>query len=483
MFIMSDDQGAWTLGSAGNKEIQTPNLDRLAEEWMRYDNFFCASPVCSPARASIVTGEIPSCHGILDWLSGGNGTTENHPQMNGHEHFKNKDVGIEYLEGHPSYISVLKDSGYCCGLSGKWHLGNHEYAKKGFDKWFTIFAGGCRYFDADTIEHEAVSGDNRYITTVITDKAIEYMNDYVQQEEPFYLSIHYTAPHSPWDEGEHPKEFIDKYKDCKFESTPDLPVHEDQINSCPVGSTPEKRRENLQGYYAAITAMDDQIGRVFEELERLGQLENTVVIFTADNGMNMGHHGIWGKRNGTYPANMYDTSVKVPFIIRAPFIKNKGVTQYSLRSHLDIFPTLCEMVGEEYVAAKKQSGTSFYRELLGGEEKDSTIAICSEYGRIRMMRNKKRKLVYDCLSGVIQYFDLEKDSDEANNLLNDADYQEEITRMEEELKQWFDRYAMEQQDGQQYPVVGKGQKNWCYEADAFAQTFRYYRDINQASVL
>jgi arylsulfatase A-like enzyme len=123
LFILSDDQGAWAMGCAGNDEIETPNLDRLAETGMRFENFFCASPVCSPARATLLTGRIPSQHGIHDWLAAGNTTAAYEPERNGEL--------TEYLVGQPGYTDYLAAAGYDCGISGKWHLGDSHHAQKG----------------------------------------------------------------------------------------------------------------------------------------------------------------------------------------------------------------------------------------------------------------------------------------------------------------------------------------------------------------
>ena len=113
-----------------------------------------------------------------------------------------------------------------------------------------------------------------------------------------------------------------------FQSTPDLPLHPDQIATAPLGSEPEKRRENLTGYYASITALDRGVGQIIAKLEEMGVYENTLFIFSSDNGMNMGHHGIWGKGNGTFPMNMYDTSVKIPMIVSMPSVV--VITSYSI---------------------------------------------------------------------------------------------------------------------------------------------------------
>ena len=131
LFILSDDQGAWAMGCAGNSELSTPNLDRLAATGVRFENFFCASPVCSPARASILTGQIPSQHGVQDFLRKGN------------SEFVQKDgMEINYMEGRTSYVQELSRNGYVCGLSGKWHLGNARLPQLGFDYWNVHAAGG-----------------------------------------------------------------------------------------------------------------------------------------------------------------------------------------------------------------------------------------------------------------------------------------------------------------------------------------------------
>ena len=125
LFILSDDQGAWAMGCAGNKEIRTPNLDRLAREGIRFDNFFCASPVCSPARASILTGSIPSQHGVHDFIS------MPHDRQ-GKPNPSSPANGIPFLEGNTCYPELLADMGYRTCLSGKWHLGNAREAQCGF---------------------------------------------------------------------------------------------------------------------------------------------------------------------------------------------------------------------------------------------------------------------------------------------------------------------------------------------------------------
>ena len=136
VFILSDDQGEWAMGCSGNDEIITPNLDRLASGCIRLKNFFCTSPVCSPARASLLTGRMPSQHGILDFIRHGN----------------MGETAKEYLAGQTAYNDILSDNGYRCGISGKWHLGHSKKIQKGISYWFVHQRGGGQYNSSTMIE-------------------------------------------------------------------------------------------------------------------------------------------------------------------------------------------------------------------------------------------------------------------------------------------------------------------------------------------
>ena len=182
LFILTDDQGAWAMGCYGNPEIRTPNLDRLAAQGARFEHFFCASPVCSPARASLLTGRIPSQHGVHDYLCEGNGGCGQR--------------AIQYLEGQTGYTDLLAAAGYQCALSGKWHLGDGAHPQKGFSFWYTHQKGGGPYYNAPMFRDGEPVIEERYITDVITDEALRFLDER-DREKPFYLSVHYTAPTAP----------------------------------------------------------------------------------------------------------------------------------------------------------------------------------------------------------------------------------------------------------------------------------------------
>ena len=457
LFILTDDQGAWAMRCAGNTDIHTPNLDRIASQGYRFENFFCASPVCSPARASLLTGRIPSAHGVQDWIRSGNLDRDGlKKEIREDPYYLCEEKPIQYLEGMLTYTDVLKENGYTCALSGKWHLGDSMMPQHGFDKWFTIGRGGCYYNKADIVENGEISFENRYITNVITDKALSYLAEFRTQDNPFSLSVHYTAPHSPWEEDQHPGEYIEMYRDCGFTATPDLPVHPNQIPSAPSG-TGEVRKSLLRGYYAAITAMDADVGRLLDKLEALGIAEDTIVMFMADNGMNMGHHGIWGKGNGTFPFNMYDTAVKVPFLVSWPGHYPSGVVCRRMCSQYDFFQTLLDMVGIRRQLPDGLPGRSFADVFDGNTEKAGAVVVYDEYGPTRMIRTEEWKYICRSPYGPDELYHLSEDPEENNNLSADPEYAALINRMYIQLTRWFYTYADPAMDASREGVTGYGQ--------------------------
>lgn len=464
VFILTDDQGAWAMGCAGNTDIFTPNLDRLAQSGYRFDNFFCSSPVCSPARATIMTGRIPSQHGVHDWIRSGNFNKEDLGEMRDDAYYVCEKKAIPYLAGMKTYTDVLNENHYNCALSGKWHLGDSLHPQHGFQKWFTIGRGGCFYYKPDMVENGKVYYEDRYVTNLITDKAISYIDEMKDEENPFYISVHYTAPHDPWSKEDHPARFWDLYNDCEFKATPDLPIHKNQVPSAHSG-TGEVRKSILHGYYTAVSAMDAGVGKILDKLEQENLLENTIVIFMADNGMNMGHHGIWGKGNGTFPINMFDTAVKVPFIVSWPGVIPQNRTTQSMHSQYDFMQTLLDLAGIDAQLPENLPGKSFKNVLLTGcDNDDESIVIYDEYGPNRMIRSREWKLIHRYPYGPDELYHLSEDPDEDVNLIDDQNYEEIRASMMDRLNQWFTKYADPRLDGAKEGVYGFGQMGLagCY---------------------
>jgi choline-sulfatase len=456
IFILSDDQGCWALGAAGNTEIHTPNLDRLAAEGMRFDNFFCASPVCSPARATLLTGRIPSQHGVHDWLRRGNLARESAAHL-GPGYWSEDGPAVEYLAGMHAYTEVLAENGYTCGLSGKWHLGDSLRPQKGFSFWRAVPYGGSDYFNAPVIRDGKVLVEPRYLTDAITDNALDFLNQQLGRPEPFYLSIHHNAPHSPWDTHQHPQELRDLYRDCPFDSVPDLPAHPLQMNSAPRG-TGERRRELLTGYYAAISGVDRSLGRILDWLAAHNLRENTLIVFSGDNGMNMGHHGLWGKGNATFPANLYEESVKIPFIMAHSGAIAPGTVSADLLSHYDFMPTLLDYLGLPHPEAEQLPGHSFAALLRGKAlAAEAPVFVCDEYGPARMIRTRRWKYTHRYPYGPHELYDLEADPGEECNRVADPAAAEICAQLKARLDEWYARYADPRVDGSREAVYGKGQ--------------------------
>jgi len=445
LFILTDDQGHWAMGCAGNDEIQTPNLDRLAAEGTRFDNFFCTCPVSSPARSSILTGRIPSQHGVHDYIKRGDwprGGENERP--------------IEYLAGLSATTDLLAADGYTCGVSGKWHMGAPATPQKSFSYW-RPFRGG-HYYDAPVMIDGKPVTQPGYRPDRITDLGLEFLRDVRPADDPFYLAVNYIAPHSPWTRENHPDETFDMYyHDCPFDSLPDLPKHPWQA-AFPEFYTEEGRRVDRSGYFAAVTEMDRNVGRLLDELERQGLRENTLVYFCGDNGMNLGQHGICGKGNGTFPLNMYDSSVKVPAIISMPGNVPEGEVCDELLSQYDIRPTLLEVAGIEDEEADALPGTSFASLLSGDDDTPrEDVVVFDEYGPTRMIRSREWKYVRRYPFGPNELYDLAADPGEITNLVDDPAHADRCTEMRGRMERWFEGYVDPEVDGVREAVTGYGQ--------------------------
>ncbi|MEP7062516.1 MAG: sulfatase-like hydrolase/transferase [Betaproteobacteria bacterium] len=457
LFVMSDDQGAWALGCAGNADIRTPHLDRLAGDGIRFSHFFCTSPVCSPARASLLTGEMPSRHGVHDWVRDGNVGAER----------------IDYLQGRTLVTDHFAAAGYRCALIGKWHLGASDAPRPGYVRWFAHQSGMSVYYDAPMCDESRLCNAPGYLTDVLTREAVQFIGNEASRDEPFWLSLNYTAPHYPWIDS-HPREFTDFYAECEFASCPQEAPHPDSATGNPATDEGHARpRDSLTGYFAAMTAMDAGIGKVLAKLDNAGLRECTLVIFMSDNGMNCGHHGIWGKGNGTRPQNMYDTSVMVPCLMSQPGRIDAGRVSDALLSAYDVLPTLLDYAGLPVEIAPRQPGRSFAPLLAGGSTlADADVVVFDEYGPVRMVRTRDWKYVHRYPDGPHELYDLAHDAGERHNVVAHAASADMLATLRARLDAWFARHVDPQQDGAVKPVNGCGQlglsNHGAADADAFA---------------
>lgn len=462
LFVLTDDQGPWALGRE-SPELVTPTLDRLAAEGTYLERFFCASPVCSPARASLLTGRMPSAHGVHDWLR-----LEGVDRPHG-----------TYLDGIPTLAGELNGAGYRCAMVGKWHVGYSHDPAPGYDYWYTHRLGGGSYFDAPIWEFDDEAGrtttdpretaEPRYFTDAIGDHAVDFLRRHAadDQERPFFLQLSTTAPHDPWTNGNHPEHLVDLYTETDFPSVP-APEPHPWFRREAFADAIEHRHRNLAGYAAAVSGIDRMLSRVLAEMEAQGLLENTIVLFTSDNGFSCGHHGIWGKGNGTFPLNFWENSIRVPFIAWGPGRIAAGRVSDQLLSATSVFATVLELAGVSAPPDPLRTGRSFAGLLTEGGDADapgaSEVLVLDEYGDNRMIRTRRWKYV-SRRRGPDELYDLDTDPQEEVDLSADPGFAAVRADLSARLSTSFELCSEPELDGWELPVSGYGQRRPLGDAD------------------
>ena len=262
---------------------------------------------------------------------------------------------------------------------------------------------------------------------------------------------------------------MDSYDDCPFKTCPQEALHPwaGRGTNQHMGN-----RESLKGYFAAITALDLNVGRILERLAELGIRENTLVVFSSDNGYSCGHHGFWHKGNGTFPLNMYENSVKVPFIMSQPGPIPEGRISEAMVSQYDFMPTLLDYLGLPDPNDDMSPGRSFVPALTRKtNDAQDAVVVFDEYGPVRMIRTQEWKYVHRYPYGPHELYDLVKDPGERKNLIDDKSQKALISDMRQEMGAWFERYVDPRLDGTRCAVTGRGQRakigDGVYGEDAF----------------
>lgn len=440
--IQTDDQGAWAMPHR-TSDLVAPNIARLLEEGTELENFYCASPVCSPARASLLTGLMPSAHGVHDWVRG--------------EAYGQPDAA-GFLDGLTTTPQVLAEAGWVCGHSGKWHLGDAREPAPGFHHWYAHRTGDGPYYGAPVWQDGQKRAEPRYITDAITDEAVAFIAGAASGDAPFYLEVNYTAPHSPW-VGQHPEWLTRLYEDCAFTSIPVEPPHPwFSWEPGPVSDAMHDPRPSLVGYFASLSGVDDGVGRILAALVDAGVERTTYVVYTSDNGFSCGHHGIWGKGNATRPLNLWENSVRVPFVIRRPGTVPAGAVVSEPASASDLHPTILELAGVHVPPAAFAAGRSRAADVLGSGAADvpRPVFTFDEYGGTRMVRTREWKLVVRA-DGPDELYDMVRDPDERTDLAADAAHAKVRAELESVLEEWFSAHVDPERDAYHRPVSGRGQ--------------------------
>ena len=426
LFVYTDDQAAWALGASGNPQAHTPIMDRLVQEGAYLVNSFVTTPVCSPARAALMTSRYASEYDILDFIP--------HP---GHRLY---DPGhVVGLDGASvTYPEVLQKAGYTTGLVGKWHLGDwtevpsKEFhpTNNGFDYFMGLTGGGTSPVDPPLEKDGEVRKFEGLTTDILTDHAIQFLE--ANARKPFLLCVHYRAPHSPWlpvaDADWEPYRDLDPV--IPNPDYPDLNV--------------KRVKKRMREYLASVTGVDRNLGRLLTTLQQLQLEKKTIIIFTSDHGYNMGHNGIEHKGNGIwitktlppattnvaskYRPNLYDNSLKVPAIVKWPGVVEPGTVIEETTTSLDWYPTIVHMARAELPKNHQVRGRDLTPLLQGKKVEDWDNDFYAEYSMInycrafmRCYRTSEWKLVRDFLNpDRHELYNLRDDPEESTNRIHDS---------------------------------------------------------------
>ena len=471
LYIMSDDHAAHAISAYGSrlaKVAPTPNIDRLAKEGILFENCFCTNSICVPSRATILTGQYSQTNGALD-LGGG-------------------------LEPEKQYLpKLMKQAGYETAMIGKWHL-QHEPAA--FD-YYCVLPGQGSYFNPILIEsggqwpnnEKRFAGyDSLHSSDVITNLSLKWLKGR-DTSKPFFLMHHFKAPHDNFENAE-------RY-DWLFEDV-DIPEPESLWDSGNHGSQATKgtgtsigkrnKRRNmgmhmfvdqslpdeqykriayqryLKKYLRCIRGVDDNVGRLFEYLEKSGQMDNTVIMYTSDQGMMLGEHDFIDKRW------MYEESMRMPFLARYPKMIKAGMRTDEIINNTDFAPTILELVGLE--APDYMQGRSFAALLRGRTPADWPQ---STYYRYWMhmahhdnpahfgVRTKEYKLIFFYGQNYKkggpkptqpgwELYDMKSDPHEMNNLYGNPKYADVVRRLKADLLRLREKYN---ETDEKYPHIQK----------------------------
>jgi arylsulfatase A-like enzyme len=430
IFIMSDDHAAHAISAYGSRVNRTPNIDRLARDGALLTNVFATNSICTPSRAAILTGQYSHVNGV---------------------------TMFNRFDGSRTTVArLLQQAGYHTGMIGKWHLGSDP---AGFDRW-DILPGQGAYFDpifySDTGEKTYT---DRYVTDVITDLGIGFLQSR-PRNKPFFLMMHHKAPHRPWQPTDahaahfaaqripEPPTLWDGYEtrtDAMRENmqrvAADL-TNRDLKRTPPAGLTgadltrwlgtkPDsvmverdggtvmltgvplvrwKYQRYMQDYLATVQSVDESVGRVLDYLDKSGLANNTVVIYTSDQGFFLGDHGLFDKRF------MYEESIRMPFLIRWPAGIKRGTRTSAMALNVDFAPTFLAMAG--LPTPRDMQGRSMLPVLRGATPRDWRTSMYYRYYHDPGDHNTRAHYGVRTLTHKLIYF-WKKDQWELYDLVND----------------------------------------------------------------
>ncbi len=437
LFIIADDLTATAVSAYENKACQTPNIDQLASEGVRFTRTYCQYPVCGPSRASFMSGYYPSATTTYGYVSG------------------RKNIGPD----RKTWSQLFKENGYYTARVSKiFHMGVPIDIEKGSDgtddpaSWNEKFNSQGPEWQAPG-DGELVQGNpdgtlpikgGNVMTIVKADgddlvhsdgKTAEKASALIRQhkDEPFFLAVGFVRPHVPFVA---PKDYFTPYP---FEEAKLPPKVEGDWDDIPkrginyvtsvngkMNETQEKKA--IAAYYASVAYMDQQVGKVLNTLKEEGLEDNTIVIFTSDHGFHLGEHRFWMK------VSLHEESVRVPMIIKVP--GKKAAVCHSFTELIDLYPTVAELAGLPY--SEHLQGKSLLETLDNPEKEVRDMAFSvSQGGRTFLLRTEKWAYIqYDEDAGSgMELFDMEKDPKQYTNLAMDPDYEHIVAEFQQKLRE------------------------------------------------
>ncbi|HUQ90851.1 MAG TPA: sulfatase [Bryobacteraceae bacterium] len=401
VFILVDDLRFDALSVMGHPFVKTPHIDRIAREGVIFKNAFVTTPLCSPSRASYLTGRYVRSHGVK-----GNGDS------------------AELSHKLITFPRLLHDAGYETAYIGKWHMGNDDFPRPGIDRWVS-FRGQGRYEDPPlNVDGQRVEKKG-YMTDLLSDYAVEFLGN--QRSKPFCLYLAHKAVHGPFTPaGRHANLFSGNPVVRAQNAKDDLDGKPMLKRPLPAPSVPNKKGnpnnqrgpgdEVIRNQMRCLTAIDEGVGRMLQTLEQTKQLDNTMIVFTSDNGFFWGEHGLGDKRAA------YEESIRIPMFVRYPKAVKAGTSVEEMVLNIDIAPTFLQMAG---VPAPKQMQGRSMAPLLGGRTKGWRTHILCEYvmeaqfARIaswEAVRTSRWKYIhYPDLMNMDELYDLQSDAGELVN--------------------------------------------------------------------
>lgn len=467
IFIFSDDHAQHAISSYGSKVNQTPNIDRLAKEGARFTNSFVTNSICTPSRATLLTGQYSHLNGV--------------PVFN------------SFDGARDNVAKRLQTAGYHTGMIGKWHLGSDP---TGFDRWIVLPGQGAYWNPVFLVPGRKVSIQG-HCTEITTQLGIEWLKTR-PKDKPFFLMLHQKAPHRAWEPDEknkalfkdkvipEPETLWDDYatrpaalpvneqtvardltrRDLKLEPPSNLKGKELQqwFNAKPMELMVDgqnltgkdlvrwKYQRYMRDYLACVQGVDDSVGQVLDYLDESGLTQNTIVIYSADNGWYLGDLGLYDKRF------MYEPGLRVPLLARGPDIKAASTPEQFV-ANIDLAPTFLDLAGQPIPATMQ--GRSLAPLLRGESPTDWRKAIyyryyhdpghhntAAHYG----VRTATHKLIHYWKKDAYELFDLTKDPTEQHNLLFDAEEAKkpEVAALFAGLKDEIGRLQKEYRDDGQF---------------------------------